>query len=45
MLVNELRALCGPVISRASLGEQRRQAGGLALRTGKRTPPDAEAPD
>jgi tetratricopeptide (TPR) repeat protein len=40
-LVNELRALCGPVISRASLGEQKRQAGGLALRTGKRAPPDA----
>lgn len=40
-LVNELRALCGPVISRASLGEQKRQAGGLALRTGKRVPPDA----
>jgi Flp pilus assembly protein TadD len=39
--VNELRALCGPVITRASLGEQRRQAGGLALRTGKRVPPDA----
>lgn len=45
VLVNELRALCGPVISRASLGEQRRQAGGLALRTGKRAPPDAMAQD
>lgn len=45
VLVNELRALCGPVISRASLGEQRRQAGGLALRTGKRAPPDATAQD
>ncbi len=39
-LVNELRTLCGPVLTRASLGEQRRQAGGLALRTGKRAPPD-----
>jgi cytochrome c-type biogenesis protein CcmH/NrfG/CheY-like chemotaxis protein len=45
VLVNELRALCGPVISRASLGEQRRQAGGLALRTGKRVQPDATAQD
>lgn len=45
VLVQELRALCGPVINRASLGEQRRQAGGLALRTGKRPPPDtAPAP-
>ena len=43
VLVNELRALCGPVISRASLGEQRRQAGGLALRTGKRVQPDVPA--
>ncbi|MDR7308280.1 tetratricopeptide repeat protein [Rhodoferax saidenbachensis] len=43
-LVNELRVLCGPVISRASLGEQRRQAGGLALRTGKRVPPEAPPP-
>ena len=40
VLVTELRALCGPVINRASLGEQKRQAGGLALRTGKRVPPD-----
>ncbi len=40
-MVEELRALTGPTVSRASLGEQKRQAGGLALRTGKRAPVDA----
>ena len=31
--------------SAARIGEQRRQAGGLALRTGKRVQPDATAQD
>ena len=42
--VEELRALCGPTVSRASLGEQKRQAGGLALRTGKRASTETSAP-
>ena len=33
----ELRALCGTTNVKASLGEQKRQAGGLALRTGTKT--------
>jgi hypothetical protein len=37
--LNELKAQCGPTVQRASLGEQKRQAGGLALRTGKRAEP------
>jgi hypothetical protein len=42
--VQELRMQCGPTISRASLGEQKRQAGGLVLRTGKKATTDAPAP-
>ena len=34
--VEELQRQCGPLVNRATLGEQKRQAGGLALRTGKR---------
>jgi tetratricopeptide (TPR) repeat protein len=40
-MVEELRAQTGPTVNRASLGEQKRQAGGLALRTGKRTATEA----
>ena len=40
--VQQLKANCGPVVNRASLGEQKRQAGGLALRTGKRVAPEFE---
>jgi Flp pilus assembly protein TadD/AmiR/NasT family two-component response regulator len=43
-MVEELRAQTGPTVSRASLGEQKRQAGGLALRTGKRAATEAAAP-
>jgi hypothetical protein len=38
--IDALRALCGPTVNRASLGETKRQAGGLALRTGKRLASD-----
>lgn len=34
--LTELKAQCGTTVQRASLGDQKRQAGGLALRTGKR---------
>jgi tetratricopeptide (TPR) repeat protein len=37
--LNALKAQCGPTVQRASLGEQKRQAGGLALRIGKRIEP------
>ncbi len=39
-MVQQLKARCGPLVNRASLGEQKRQAGGLALRTGKRVAPE-----
>ena len=35
--VEDLQRQCGPLVNRATLGEQKRQAGGLALRTGKRS--------
>lgn len=41
-MVQQLKLQCGPVVNRASLGEQKRQAGGLALRTGKRVAPEYE---
>nr|WP_315465942.1 tetratricopeptide repeat protein [uncultured Rhodoferax sp.] len=45
-VVQQLKVRCGPLISRPSLGEQKRQAGGLALRTGKRVAPEyARLPD
>jgi tetratricopeptide (TPR) repeat protein len=34
--VQQLKTSCGPTLQRATLGEPKRQAGGLALRTGKR---------
>ena len=37
--LDALKAQSGPTVQRASLGEQKRQAGGLALRTGKRVEP------
>lgn len=37
--LDTLKAQSGPTVQRASLGEQKRQAGGLALRTGKRVEP------
>lgn len=37
--LDTLKAQSGPTVQRASLGEQKRQAGGLALRTGKRIEP------
>ena len=40
--VQQLKSSCGPMVNRASLGEQKRQAGGLALRTGKRVAPEFE---
>jgi len=43
-LVNELRTRYSTQITRAALGEQKRQAGGLTLRTGaKPTPPAPQA--
>jgi len=41
-MVQQLKLNCGPMVNRASLGEQKRQAGGLALRTGKRVAPEFE---
>ena len=41
--VNDLRAKYGLNNTKASLGEQKRQAGGLALRTGTRQPDKAIA--
>ncbi|MDP3651966.1 MAG: tetratricopeptide repeat protein [Rhodoferax sp.] len=42
--VQELRAISGVASGKASLGEQKRQAGGLALRTGTRPPPNKPPP-
>ncbi|OGB33703.1 MAG: response regulator receiver protein [Burkholderiales bacterium RIFCSPLOWO2_12_FULL_61_40] len=42
--VQELRAISGVASGKASLGEQKRQAGGLALRTGTRPPADKAPP-
>ncbi|WP_296510554.1 response regulator [Rhodoferax sp.] len=38
--VQLLKTRCGPIVNRASMGEQKRQAGGLVLRTGKRVAPE-----
>jgi hypothetical protein len=37
--LNELKTQCGPTLQRAALGDPKRLAGGLALRTGKRADP------
>lgn len=37
--VKELKSRCGSIVNRGSPGEQKRQAGGLVLRTGKRVTP------
>jgi CheY-like chemotaxis protein len=38
-MVQQLKARCGSIVNRGSPGEQKRQAGGLVLRTGKRVEP------
>ena len=43
LAVQQLKAMCGPSVHRATMGEQKRQAGGLALRTGKRPAGSAAA--
>jgi hypothetical protein len=37
--LDTLKAQCGPTLQRATLGDPKRLAGGLALRTGKRADP------
>jgi predicted Zn-dependent protease len=37
--VRELKTRCGSIVNRGAPGEQKRQAGGLVLRTGKRVAP------